>query len=1462
MATQEEMMLIFDARDNASKVADGVAKSVSNMAASIQQSVSHLSAGFMNISTLSDEFIGSLNSGKSASDIIFGTTSKAETNRVLIDMMTQTEAAAEDLFKTVDKVTDSSLTSMQDLIPALNAFKSATGASDEEIKDITDDMANFGAAVLAQTGSTELAETAMMSLSKGIGGAFASLDQYGVSEEALKRTGKWSGDEKDVRGFMAAVTETIGSTEKLMQTNQGLDALIQKAFSRGGKKIGNEFLPILKDVKRGFIDLDNALGGNLTASILVAGASLDYLNKAFYDISIAGQGIREIRNGISALKEWANAARNAGKVASDATGSISGMSNAMASVGNATAMGADVTGMGTAGAGVAEATKNATKTEKAVNTGGDALLMADMLQDRKTKNKISEELLKETRGSSKFQDRLQKEIDSASKGEGKVLDLLTKKSSLEKDISSGAFGKVMTDQLKAELKNTEKEIDTVIGTDMWSGVRNKVQKATKKPLNLVDEFAKSSRDEVGSHSKGFLLDRLFGSKKENPLLNGDLNKRAKEEASDTLKAITSIDKDKDAITKEMDLIFEKSGWGLTDVIKNPFKNLKESISNAFKGFDLKSILTTPLNKLKGFDFGGKLQNVLKTGFSGLGDVTRGINGKLSSFADSIRNLKMPDIRGKLSALNKNLGQSVMDFDFKKTIGGIKDKLSGLRGVSEIAEEAKDVTKLAEGLDVVGDAASAVGAAAPAMEAGAAGAEATAVASTTLAGAFTSMIVPVLAIAAVIIIMIPIIAVIAAEAMIFIKLLGELMQALNFDSIDVSKSVESIKKIAEGLAYIGAAMLAMTAVSLLVGINSVITLFTGITGPLETASKALKTAATQLDSFKNVQIDASVADKIKSISESLKSVSDAMMAMTSVTVTTGFSGLIAWVFKFKDIGSALDQAKTTIMEASSKLKDFANLTPIDAGTAQNIQNVCDSLGSVGKAMEGLRSIRDSQNWDDTIGGFLNGIFHGVDIQTALTNVKGDIEKAAEALKTWGNIEEIPQDIGDKIGRVSSALEAVSNAFNTLRSIRDNSNWDGMMGGLFPGGTDIQGVLTSVIKDIQSAAEAIKNINIEGVDDAKVEGLGKVASAISKVVEISSTLSTMPTAETGTFDPNTLTTAITTIQTAADSMKNINVDGIDDAKIEGLGRVSTAISKVIEISSTLATMPTADTGTFDPASITTAITTIQTAATELGKLSTVTFGEGGDPSTMLGTINNAITGLRDTLSNLAGGFAAPATNIGTQIVSGIQSGLSGLGGVVQSSVSSGVSSASGAASSGGQKLGSDVTNGFKSNLKLAEAMSEEMSHVVDAVNSGIEAAKSAASSGAADVVAAFKSGYNPGSPGDIAKAMAKEMNYTVQAITDAFGPMTSAAYELSSNIVSAFGNPSLTPTIDSFTPTQLQDMNRMNQTVTPTTGQSNQTTIIFQENSMPIDARNMTSKEAQQMLILALESLDLYDPNRGA
>ena len=334
MATLEDIMLNIGATDSASNVFKNVGSNAQSMASTITNALNSANTGFQNLSNVSDNLIASVSNGKSAADLLFATTNKAETNSVLVNMMSDNAAAAEKLNKHIDEVTNTSLVSMQNLIPAMNAFKTATGATDAQIYDATDGIAAFGAKVLAQTGSVELSEQAMMDLSKGIKGACASLDQYGITTDALKRTGLWNGEESDIKGYIAAVQQLTGDTSALMETNEGLDARLGKAFSSAGKKIGNEFLPQIKSVKQAFLDLNSSTGGDFAASIIVAAQGIDIFSQGMGFAAQTAQGIKSIRDafsavsdGVSIATDWLNKFRAAEEAASaaDIADNLSGL---------------------------------------------------------------------------------------------------------------------------------------------------------------------------------------------------------------------------------------------------------------------------------------------------------------------------------------------------------------------------------------------------------------------------------------------------------------------------------------------------------------------------------------------------------------------------------------------------------------------------------------------------------------------------------------------------------------------------------------------------------------------------------------------------------------------------------------------------------------------------------------------------------------------------------------------------------------------------------------------------------------------------------------------------------------------------------------------------------------------------------------------------------------------------------
>ena len=280
----ENVSINIDVDDSQLKTAKSEADSLGD---SVQSSMSNLDSAVTGV-------ISGM-AGKSIWDTIYGTSAKAETNKILIKNMGDTSKAWEDMYNTVDQTTDGSLISMQQLIPAINGIKAATGASASTIDSVTPGVASFGQYVYALSGSSAKAEQAMFDLSKGIKGAYASLDQYGITEDALMRTGLWSGKEDDLEGYIAAVNEVTGDTSELMGTATGLEAQLGKAFSRAGKHIGNDLLPYLEGAMNGFLDLDDATDGWLSTIGLIGSGTISGM------ITVAS-GLQQLKGGYDALR--------------------------------------------------------------------------------------------------------------------------------------------------------------------------------------------------------------------------------------------------------------------------------------------------------------------------------------------------------------------------------------------------------------------------------------------------------------------------------------------------------------------------------------------------------------------------------------------------------------------------------------------------------------------------------------------------------------------------------------------------------------------------------------------------------------------------------------------------------------------------------------------------------------------------------------------------------------------------------------------------------------------------------------------------------------------------------------------------------------------------------------------------------------------------------------------------------
>lgn len=1289
MATAEEIMLTFFGKDEVSNVAKNIDKNVQSMGSRALTAGNDINSGLLQVSSGLDSMVSKVNGGKTAMDNIFGTSSKAETNSVLLKMMSSTSEAASKLNQHVDDVTNSSLVSMQSLIPAMNAFKTATGATDQQIYDATEAMAGFGAKVLAQTGSTELAETAMMDLSKGIKGACASLDQYGITVDALKSTGLWDGDENDIEGYMAAVQQLTGDTKELMETNEGLDKQLEKQFSSAGKKLGNEFLPGIKDAKRALIDLNKATGGGLFAGMLGATAVVDTASTWGQTITNVANGVKSLQEGVGGLKSVWESVTSAVKGTEAAVEGVADATNTVSNVSDIAAGGAQVAG------GVAESKASMGATGAEV-------------------------------GLSAF-DALKKDNDKYRKEAGTLLKDLEK---------NGELG-------------------------------NKVQNTSNK-------------------------------------------------------------------------VYSKN------LLKSP-KGIKDQVSD---GWD-------------------------------------------SSIINRIKN-------------------------YSKSQEEISDALdTAIDGVDIVADKSKSMKKSGQAMEGLGEVAGMIPAGVGA-EAAAGATEAT-VASAGLSGlgaSISSMLAPLLTIAAVVAIMIPVVVALAAEALIFIRALAEVFKALNFDKLDLSGDIDGLKQIGVAIWELCKAMAVVVATSWLTMVYQGISAIMLFNDPIKVAVDELKKTATLVKGFADITIPENVPGNLQALSTSLGAVAKAMWSLESVGVSVLAGSVLTLNGYLGTLSQNLAIAKKELTESAKQINSMSDLDTIDEGVASKLEAVTSSLANVGKAMGALSDV----NWDINMGNIVNlGGAFGT-ITSHLEDAKDEIIKAAPVINQFSSLPDIDQSAGEKLKKVSDGIKNVADSLKSLNSLSSSIGGDnGALGTILKKlqlGESIRAAksaLTDAAKQLQGLNDlpdipdgiktklskigsttatvintlkpltSIQNMNVNSAsiaskvaqaryaisnsaihlaslsgistipDDIPTK-LSKVGSTAATLINTLKPLTSIANSEVNAGAINTkVAQARYAISNAATHIASLSgISTIPENIGETLNRVSTSARQVATAATNLNTIPVV---TATSANIMLAVIAIKTAIMQLNSLAGTTLN--GGIGALLTSVTNALNQLKTTLYAMSGGFYSAGANIGLSIVNGVNTGLAPLSGITIARVASATNSAVGTGRSGGAKIGRAVTQGFKQNLKMAQAMKQEMSYVTQAVNNGISAAKTAARNGAQDVVAEFKRGIETGSPGAMAWATYDEMNYINDFIVSEGKNVVASAKRLGQNIVTGFGNPSLNVGLGSVpTDYNLEQLHGM-RTLTSTAqwGKSTQNVELhIHEGAVQLDARNLTTRESKQIMINALEGLD--------
>ena len=214
------------------------------------------------------------------------------------------------------------------------------------------------------------------------------------------------------------------------------------------------------------------------------------------------------------------------------------------------------------------------------------------------------------------------------------------------------------------------------------------------------------------------------------------------------------------------------------------------------------------------------------------------------------------------------------------------------------------------------------------------------------------------------------------------------------------------------------------------------------------------------------------------------------------------------------------------------------------------------------------------------------------------------------------------------------------------------------------------------------------------------------------------------------------------------------------------------------------------------------------------------------------------------------AARARNAGMRILNGIINYIRQLPGRVYTfmmQVPSRIASAAGAAVSAAASLASQVvsavTNGV---VGVADAVYNEFIQIGSKINESVSSAVSAAASFGSDIKNAVMNALGIASPGIIQRKIAIEFQDIPGRIGESNDMVYSAARDYAGNILRGFNAPQMSlGTVGAI---------RANNGYTPSTSNMGNTTIVYiQPGAVPIDARNMTEREAVGVVTAAFESL---------
>lgn len=413
---------------------------------------------------------------------------------------------------------------------------------------------------------------------------------------------------------------------------------------------------------------------------------------------------------------------------------------------------------------------------------------------------------------------------------------------------------------------------------------------------------------------------------------------------------------------------------------------------------------------------------------------------------------------------------------------------------------------------------------PEVAAEAAGAEATGIALDGLGAAISSMLVPLLAISAVVAIMIPIVAGLAAEALLFIKGIQQLIKNLHFEDTDLTGAIKGLKQIGQSLWQLASAVTAMTITAV---VSTIFNAFNSIGLGLQqigSAANKIKSSIPIVNSFVNApDINNGAVQKLKSVCEGLNAMSQATHSLSAT------SGEVAWDKFWQAINGGMLQnlklAHDKLVAAVPVINSFASMPEVNQGASKKLKAVADGLKSASDAIHSLSSISGEVSWDN-IWDFLNG-----GMINNLRNAHDKLVEAARVLATFQNMPAIPNGVGNKIQRVTWTLNNVRNAIKSL-----NGN-----GGDFKVNPNTTKGLGTAISTIRTVAGQLRSLStIANIPTNMGNKLQRITWTMNNVKSATKTFTGFPSVPGGVTAK--VSKAVSTIRNVASQLRslgNVNV-----------------------------------------------------------------------------------------------------------------------------------------------------------------------------------------------------------------------------------------------------------------------------------------------------------------------------------